>query len=146
MSLPYPSDNAKRQLNVMDWWMGLKWSSLTLCCNIMYTFFPNIDNNPWRYQRWKGGSKNITSIWRFVLSLGYGRLQNFGTISTIILKKPEILEMIWTYRRNAKSRRDIWTLHTKINLEENNINQEKFGPIIFVKKNILNMKVNWKTQ
>ena len=35
-SRPYPSDNAKRQIDVISGWVGLKRSPLTLCCNNMY--------------------------------------------------------------------------------------------------------------
>ena len=37
-SRPYPSDNAKRQFDVMGGWVGFKRGPLMLCCDKMYTF------------------------------------------------------------------------------------------------------------
>ena len=37
-SLLYTSDNAKRQIEVVGGWMGLKRSPFTLYCNNIYTF------------------------------------------------------------------------------------------------------------
>ena len=40
-SRPYPNDNAKRQIDVLNEWVGSKLTPLTLCRNGMSTYFTN---------------------------------------------------------------------------------------------------------
>ena len=58
---------------VIDGRLGLKRSPLTFCCNNISQhvhFFPDIENNAWRYQRWVGQkhSVNLTFL-RFQLGV-----------------------------------------------------------------------------